>query len=56
MGAPLLVFLAKDVPAEGFMVARTQRWSKAFNAMVSTLLPPFAMGVAGALGWWFARF
>ncbi|KAF2021113.1 hypothetical protein BU24DRAFT_438364 [Aaosphaeria arxii CBS 175.79] len=58
-------FLGKDVPdegfphvndREGFMVARTQRWWKAFNAMVSTLLPPFAMGIAGALGWWFARF
>jgi hypothetical protein len=62
---PLCEFLGKDVPdeafphvndREGFMVARTQRWWKSFNAMISTLLPPFAMGIAGALGWWFARY
>ncbi|KAF2469561.1 uncharacterized protein BDR25DRAFT_288466 [Lindgomyces ingoldianus] len=62
---PLCEFLGKGVPREdfphvndreGFTMARTQRWWRAFHSMVSTLLPSLAMCVGGALGWWVARF
>lgn len=61
---PLCEFLDKEVPEQsfphvndkdGFMVARTQRWYKSYNAMVSTLLPPLGVVLGGAVGWWAAK-